>query len=417
MSRKRLRSAAGCSGCGCGLLLGVLGIIIAVNNRIPAMEYPNPVMPNPNARDLILRAASQAQNSMAFGRGAGNMQVSQHNAILAADAPALQTLHQSFRYPFLEPPVRSASALPLAALTQFRDLNRSVLIDSQAEAIAGRWDAAAELALDDVQLGEMIPHGAESTGVLTGYSCAGIGCQQAWAVLNHVSAEEARHAIARLQEDEALHVPVREIQVEEKWCGLAITADLLRHVDWKHDLTTGSKMERLQGASGDLALLLQNKETILKHMSQSEDRVIELASQPWSSASVAPAPTGDAEADMAISNMITLRVRELKDLVQLRMLEIGFALRLYRLEHHAYPASLNELVSAHCLKLLPPDPFRPAMPLMYHLNGKKPVLYSVGPDGVDNGGTPVNDTSKVSDRAARMVDEHSKGDMVMGVNW
>jgi hypothetical protein len=65
---------------------------------------------------------------------------------------------------------------------------------------------------------------------------------------------------------------------------------------------------------------------------------------------------------------------------------IDLALAEYRSKHGAYPKELAALVP-EVLKELPVDPFS-EKPLVYRLTDKGYVLYSVGPNGVDDGGKP-----------------------------
>jgi hypothetical protein len=64
--------------------------------------------------------------------------------------------------------------------------------------------------------------------------------------------------------------------------------------------------------------------------------------------------------------------------------QVAFALAAYRADHHAFPASLNELPPKY-LAHLPQDPFS-AQPLHYQKQAAGFLLYSVGPNGVDDGG-------------------------------
>jgi hypothetical protein len=67
---------------------------------------------------------------------------------------------------------------------------------------------------------------------------------------------------------------------------------------------------------------------------------------------------------------------------------VRFASELHRRRHGSWPASLDQLVPAF-LPSLPVDPIT-GQPLHYALQSASgmPLLYSVGVDGIDNGGTP-----------------------------
>jgi len=69
--------------------------------------------------------------------------------------------------------------------------------------------------------------------------------------------------------------------------------------------------------------------------------------------------------------------------------QVGFALEEFRLREGRYPATLQELVPED-LRQVPVDPFaRGRKGLLYSGSGRnkeRRVLYSVGPDGEDQGG-------------------------------
>ncbi|MEE2830448.1 MAG: hypothetical protein VX498_14765 [Myxococcota bacterium] len=69
--------------------------------------------------------------------------------------------------------------------------------------------------------------------------------------------------------------------------------------------------------------------------------------------------------------------------------EVGLALEAFRAQKGSYPQSLSALVPEH-LEALPDDPFDSSgAPLRYRSQGTEQgsiVLYSVGPDGIDDGG-------------------------------
>jgi len=97
---------------------------------------------------------------------------------------------------------------------------------------------------------------------------------------------------------------------------------------------------------------------------------------------------------------------------------VTLALHAYRLEHHHDPASLTELTPEY-LKKLPEDPFVARDTFKYRVEGEGYVLYSVGPDGRDDGGTPVYDGKAeigAYPEARYYVKHNSTGDIVAGKN-
>ena len=89
-------------------------------------------------------------------------------------------------------------------------------------------------------------------------------------------------------------------------------------------------------------------------------------------------------------------LQQFRALTERRVAAIELAIRLYRADHQGnYPASLNELTPRY-LPAVPLDPIAAgAMPMGYRPEAKPPVVYSVGEDGKDDGGTSLpNDEPK-----------------------
>jgi hypothetical protein len=107
----------------------------------------------------------------------------------------------------------------------------------------------------------------------------------------------------------------------------------------------------------------------------------ELADSPWRALSYGP---------------WAMLFREHWDLVRLGRCEeflgdrdgtlVGIALELYRRHHGSFPATLNELVPAF-LPEVPVDRIT-GDPIKYRIVDGKPIVYSVGLDRIDDGGTP-----------------------------
>jgi hypothetical protein len=114
-----------------------------------------------------------------------------------------------------------------------------------------------------------------------------------------------------------------------------------------------------------------------------------------------------------------LVLRDDIDTAENGLLAASLGLRAYRLTRGSLPGSLDDLVRAGLLRAAPHDPFDPkGGRLRYAVVLGRPVIYSVGPDGKDDGGVPIiNDSITTSDEAVRRaVGDKSVGDIVAGVN-
>jgi hypothetical protein len=83
-----------------------------------------------------------------------------------------------------------------------------------------------------------------------------------------------------------------------------------------------------------------------------------------------------------------------------RNLQVAFALAAYHRDHGRYPTDLDELAPKY-LGTIPDDLFS-GKPLIYRLEDKGYLLYSVGPNGVDDGGRWYDDQPSGDDLSVRM---------------
>jgi hypothetical protein len=89
--------------------------------------------------------------------------------------------------------------------------------------------------------------------------------------------------------------------------------------------------------------------------------------------------------------------------VYLAMAETGLALAAYRADHDEYPEDLAALIPGYAAKLHA-DPYAPDKPLCYHRQPVGYLLYSVGPDGLDQGGGESERYSDSDDIAVSISD-------------
>jgi hypothetical protein len=88
------------------------------------------------------------------------------------------------------------------------------------------------------------------------------------------------------------------------------------------------------------------------------------------------------------------------------------ALQAYKREHGGYPIALTKLIPSY-LPEIPNDPFNYRTSLSYRREGSSCVLWSIGPDQMDQNGKPVY--AKDSEPSTR-ISPASSGDIVAGIN-
>ena len=137
----------------------------------------------------------------------------------------------------------------------------------------------------------------------------------------------------------------------------------------------------------------------------------------------APQPSGLVFDDFAEAAE-QWRFEDARDLAGDRLLLLQLALRAYRLQNGAYAPTLQALTPQY-LNAVPADPFGAGEPMHYKRNGANFVLWSIGPDEKDDGGTPIPPNADEKSLRAPDAGEAarlpglllgSRGDFVAGKN-
>jgi hypothetical protein len=303
--------------------------------------FPPPIpateMPNPNGYEDLVRAGSQLAHAAVPGSD-------------ATDSPTdeLQDFHQ--RYENILIAARSALDLdcrvPLTftdadidtdAMSAFRQLGRAFDAEGRLAAEEGRLDDAAAWHVDVIRLGCAKAHGGLYVDELTGRA---------------IEMEFGLKGLARLRAELS---PQQRTELSRTLIDLEehrepIDAVLRRELAWQ---------KRASGWVGRLYAVLD-----------------EIAG-------------GVAETRHFIS-----MARDRRQTI-LSLLVVDLAIRDYQFDHRGLPESLQALVPNQ-LNKLPLDPFT-GQPFVYHVTDGGFELYSLGPDGIDDGRAPFDRTTQLGD--------------------
>lgn len=420
------------------LIVTLIVIQVRVNSAVPNIVVPMPKMPSPNAFDFYRKAGYAVLDDAKIGdaigtrpRLANSYSLADKEALVKENAGPLKTLRQGFAYPYLNPPSRSFYTL-FPYYAKFRGLARLLTLEGQTRSERGDWGGAVNSDLDAIQLGETAPRGSGVIGELVGIACQGIGRQPVWKAIDHLNAGQTHRSARRLEQITALHVPFADTLQEEKWGIQAGLVEIFRKAHWQDEFRsmyqTGGQSLPDQAAwnrfRDDLPFMFMNKRVILQNNARYMDQLIANARQPYAARPPAPPIPQDLINQIVLPGFDQAQIQDVnKSQTQNVLLLVALALRAYRLEHGNYPPKLDALVPVY-LKRVPDDPFALQGPLRYRRTGQKYVLYSVGPDGKDDGGTPIdnqargqqNGISASNPNARYFVDAASTGDIVAGVN-
>ena len=424
------------------------------NNILPEIAIPTPVMPTPNAIDYYVKAGDQLgmaslrppwasthalsrsishpvrwwnflmvwhfQDDEEHGRvpiNEGPTPTELH-ALLRAGAPGFATLKQGFQYECRIPPARHWGTY--LQLAKYQAIQHALMVKANMQEGDDDWGGALDTALDGIQYGMTLPRGGPMICMTIGLECQPPMRDEAWRAIGHLTAAQARAGARRLEAIDARHVPFADVLQEEKWSMLASLPDFFHFPDWKNRIIQGNRngppTNKMQEWLENARLATINRREVFANYIRYMDTMIAIARRPYAVPKTPPVMPRDPINVCLTPTFPTVMHREfvyVTNQTQNACLETALALRAYRLEHCQYPANLPTLVPGY-LKAIPDDPFALSGPLKYKCKGSGYVLYSIGPDGKDNGGTPSRDGT--SNMTMNSMTETSAGDIVAGVN-
>jgi len=441
----------------------VLGVLSWWNQRnlAPDVAIPTPVMPKPNAHDLLLTADQQLQHTIVMHRPAGtpiNKTAKQDSsgkvpttlslsglntylvvtdagkpntdlpfdptpaemrALVRANAPGFAAVRQALQSAYVGTPVRSFDDISRDIIT-FVEMARKIWAAGRLKSIDGAWSAAMDDYVTIIHLGETIPHGGALYSMMCGNSMQFIGRKSAWKIVSHLDAVQASANAKRLAAITATHVPFADTLREEKWTLTASLLEEFREPHWRVDFLEHSNMPN-QSPANIVQVFLVSKREVVAHLMGDMDALIANAQLPYA-AQKAPShiPADPISAEL-YPHWDLVRWEDVYSATQNALLEVTLALHAYQLDHGNYPATLTALVPGY-LHTIPDDPFALKGLLRYRLKGQQYVLYSIGPDGKDDGGVASKDglmpipAPKIPPGKSGWLGEHSTGDIVAGVN-
>ena len=425
-------------------LFGVVALVFALWLRgiAPAhFSLPTPKPPSgPNAFDDFARAASLARDDDKVSSVVtspptasplffpGDVTKAQARQVVADNVPAMNALYDGFMHPYFATPLRPAAQL-MPYLSNDRKLARLCAFEAREAAQRGDWTQSQQLSLDAIELGNNISQHGVLINNLVGIACDAIGRRTAYLSLGRLDATTAEQAARRLERlNKTMETPP-EALTEEKWFGEAAVNQFLGSASGSREMASFlSDSGTFKGSTLNLAIaetyinllwIRYPKKTIARNYERYMNAVIRKASLPYYNANRAPATPmpNDPINSILLPNFEAFHFTETRDQAFNVLLMTRLALRAYTLEHDShFPAKLDSLVPKY-LAYTPIDPFANAnVSLQYHLSRDKVhyLLYSVGPDGIDNGGAPIiyKPSPGMAKRAA--LKAFNTGDVIAG---
>lgn len=418
---------------------------------------PTPILPIPNAHDTYIAAGNRLQSEnkiratvtsiIVAGNGFRDSNSdqpytsAQKRQFVQANRAALSELRRGLQQAYCAPPIRSFQTRILF-YRHFHSLALLLLWEQQDEARRGDWDGTVNTGLDALAFGESIAHGAGLVGKRAGETLAAPCRTLLWPAMTHLSGAQARMAAKRLENILFHHAAFADALEEEKWDYEGILLEILQSNNLLNDLANvgvkeydgleGKSLLTLDGwrvVPRSAPFLLGGKRGAVVEYARYMDQRIANARLPYDSNLPTQAMPLHPLNRALMPLCQCLRTgghnpdadrfaTEESDVAQNRLLLVALALRAYRAERGYRPNTLTELVPNY-LRAVPADPFATSAPLRYIRQDMNYLLYSIGPDCHDDGGTPIrvyDEPLPAPPCPYTKLNEGSAGDIVASIN-
>jgi len=294
-------------------------------------------------------------------------------------------------------------------LSAVRTMARLLALRSQVQAQAGDLDAALGSDLECLSLGMKMQEDGALISALVGNAIEAIGLRSLEKLVPQLDTPRLKAAARGLGEAEARRPAFSVVLASER----EVSLDLMRQQFQKEQPATfdAPTQQRLldatRAASASDDALLARPFALTRGLDFREPNADDAGPFTEEKPPVV-GPNFDAR---AWAEAVQKSVRPVKqgDLLnrtraqaRLALLEAALAARAYQLENHKPPASLQVLVPAY-LPVLPADPFELNAPLQLKAEGQRVRIYSVGPDGLDDGGRALEDRGLSLDSLGDLV--------------
>ena len=391
------------------VLAVTVGVYLVAANTVPPAAVVPPALPVPNAFDEYVAAAMAVQEpkDLYVGRGLiSDMTVLRK--VAADNRETLAQLRAAFRHEYMTPPRYGFSAA-FPELARFRSTARVLAAEGRLAEREGRYGDAARSYLDCIRMGSNVPRGGPLIHYLVGVAIQAIGTVPLQRSVDHLDAATAKRAARELARLDGAAPSAADALLRERDWSLMSQRDMFRKHRYPQEyiglISGGSGSgsgSNIQEQWDGLALFFWSKSDILRNYSRYMDAVVNNMRQPYYAHPPDPPYPPDPFNRGTAPAYSGAGFAGAREHALMRVAQVQLAVRAYTLEHGAPPPNARALVPAYLPKL-PDDPFAP-QPITYRLKQGKPLIYSLGPDGVDNGGTPIKGA----------MDQNSKGDLLQG---
>ncbi len=363
---------------------GGYGLFVLSRNPSPAVFLPSPppLPPNNAYRELVACVTGVKEPSKvdAIAMLPNYGTLAQKQEVINANRETLRQLREVLGKPATVDQQEYQQGDP--AMYDYRRLARLLIAEAKANEQQGNWGKALDSYLDAFAFFEKVLYGGNSLHLIYHLVAMMELFQAMPSILPQLSAQDAERGARRLEQLLANEYPLEKLLEQ----------------DFRVSLTGWQRTVRAQAMRGfrldlpksdlERKMLYLPKAPLSQAAEQYVQQWLEQARQPYPSQVMVayPPPLEKVAAGLVVrqpDEVALMIARHTYTRTRLRLIYTAFRLEAYRKARGRYPASLTELGNSPYLR----DPFS-NKPFVYRLQGKRYVLYSVGPNGIDDGGMP-----------------------------
>ena len=312
------------------MLLALVVVVVLANVWLIAFTLGRPParlpLPNPNGYDDFLKAATLLTGD------AYQLSTLNHDglwALVATNAETLRQLKLGLSRNCSVPTDSAMANVPgmMGDLARLKSLARLLTDEGQLAEMENRYADAAHSYLDAIRFGNEMSRGGFIINRLVGVACEAIGGSPLAKLVPKLKPDEARSVITALEKVDTDRVTWDEVRRNENRFSRYQLRKGFNPITWA--MTRWQRWRSMQKAETKHRIIIAHE----------------------------------------------------------RLLDVELALRCYESEQGRAPTGLEQLVPQY-LQRVPSDPFC-GRPMLYRPQGTNWLLYSVGEDGVDDGGQRV----------------------------
>lgn len=404
------------------LVVGTTVLYVGALNTPPNIAPPSrPPVPNPNGFDALKAAAAKwtlkDDVGDAIARAPKKKRTpAQKRELVRANGAMISETEAALRLPYLEVNTTNSFTTKLPHLAEFRNLARTLVLAGNVAWDEKQSRLAATRYLDAVTIGRRVPRQTALIGRLVGIACEAIARRPLWERVDKMDEATALYSLNRLTALHGERVPLAVTYAEEAWTMKQMLLEGFRKPD-----EVAADQADPDESSENVAWGLRTYGAVVpnKYITDAIDGYMDQASakskEPYPSSKTPPAPPKELFSKFIVPEIVPLRAKYVGNETGDALLRTALALRVYQLRNGKHPAKLADLVAAKILPAVPDDPFAlPGQPLRYKpLPGGKYLLYSIGPDSIDDNGKGIAGKSDAG-KTVRYIDAKFKGDAVAG---